>query len=156
MAYQNNLFGIDVMQDRSGRIDKADRPPTTYAECEPRRHLRLLPPDDPKAERCQAFNCEFNLIGQIGQLREPEAVEAIRRRYDENRCESCMLDAVHQVDELGRTHWEAQDADDISVLLGIPREIVSSKVAAVMHVARQIFRGETPAPAVDNPESHEQ
>ena len=139
MTYQNNLFGIEVMQDRTGRIRKADKPPSTYESCEGKRHLRMLPPEDPKAERCQAFNCEFNLIGQIGQMKEGKAVEAIRRRYDEGRPETCLLDVIHQNDCNGRLHWEHQDADDISILLGIPRELVAAQIAAVTHAARTVW-----------------
>ena len=139
MSYQNSLFSLDVMQDRSGRIRKADKPPKTYADCAGKRHLRMLPPEDPKAERCQAFNCEFNLIGQVAQLKESQAVEALRRRYDEDRPETCMLDVIHQNDCTGRLHWEAQDADDISILLGISREKVASLVAALTHGSRQLW-----------------
>ena len=121
MTYQGNLFDLETMQDRSGRLHDYPAPPKTRGECAPRRHLRALPPDDPNAERCQAFGCPHNLIGEIGRIRNQErAVEAIEARYECGAWETCALDVA---DDGGCSDRGA------GLLLGITEQMVSQVVA---------------------------
>lgn len=95
MAYQNSLFSLEVMQDHSGRCAAYPAPPKTRAECESGREARALPPEDPRAERCQCFGCPYNLIGEIGRIKSGSAMErAFTRRYEEGVWDTCLLDVL--------------------------------------------------------------
>lgn len=129
MTYQESMFSLPVMQDRSGRQNTDyPRPPKCVGDCAAGREARSLPPDDPRAERCQAFGCTFNLIGEIGRLKnESRAVAAIVRRYDDDVWDTCLLDAIANNGETGI--GEELEYDETGDLLGISREAVSQRVA---------------------------
>lgn len=137
MTYQHNMFGQDVMQDRSGRLHSYPAPPKTRAECAPRRHLRALPSDDPRAERCQCFGCPYNLIAEIGRLKNEEhAVRAMVDRYEQGIWDTCVLDVA----------GDGIESDNvIAPLMGVRHQMVPQVAASAALKFRRAFRADVAA-----------
>ena len=124
MTFQNSLFSLEVMQDRTGRCVDYPAPPSNYLECIPNKEARGLPPDHPDAKRCQCFGCPYNLIGEIGRMQSNSDMErAIIQRYETETWDTCLLDVLGPPDHLGRS----QELEDSVTgrLLGISGERVA-------------------------------
>ena len=138
MTYQNNLFSLDVLNDRSGTVKGGCLPPKTRGCCSGGRAARNLPSDDPSHERCGAYTCRHNIIGEISRIRvESNAVRALVARENFGYFDTCVLDVVHNESETPnhideRNNSKKQDAVEndnhgflvdrhISLLLGIDR-----------------------------------
>ena len=155
MGYQENLFDLGVMQDRSARLGgRLKLPVMQRRECEGAKVSRRE-----GEQSCPFTNCRYHLVGEAMRANEERAVDLQIDRWEGKIKHTCTLDFA-----------ELDEGDDgmLGDLLGIERHLVPQRVAeaafkmrgmmAVEFAAEDAFAGiepggdnETAVPAMSAP-----
>ena len=128
MGYQENLFQLNVMQDRSGRIaGKYKLNITKRSQCKPGMHNRSI-----GVESCPFVNCEYHLVGEAMRIPDSETAAKVQAsRWEGDIHHTCVLDFA-----------ETDEGDDekIGRLLGIEPDLVPQRIAEASFKMRKLMK----------------
>lgn len=129
MGYQESMFGVDVMQDRSARLGgKIKLPVMQRSECDPAKHERRA-----GRQSCPFANCRYHLVSEAMRAPDDRAVDVQIARWNGEITHTCALDFA-----------ELDEGDDakLGALLGIPRDLVPQRVAEAAFKMRDLMARE--------------
>ena len=126
MAYQNSLFPLEVMQDRTGSTSGHLRLPAgmTRGDCVGGSAARMR-----GEQSCPFLVCKYHLVPELVRLRPKGAINAMARRLAGEIAPTCVLDVADQ---------GPSDDQVIGDALGINKQFVAQRAAEAMHSYKEL------------------
>lgn len=128
-AYQEALYSLEVMQDRSARKGHGHRiklDVLNRGECEGRKLERAA-----GTESCPFYNCQHHLVGEAMRIHDKEVAADVQFARWEGRIKhTCSLDFA-ELDE--------GDDDKAADLMGINRSVYAQRVAEAAFKMRELI-----------------